>query len=882
MTTITGLDVQENTRPTSTLSRVFSYAVFKAAALVVTVAVGLFLTILVLNFGGYVDQIKAAYIEEAIGARIQGGWLNEVPEPDRTNQIDQARAAMREAAGLNKPFLQRCFIWLVESMTLSLGNGGMVVGTQYYHGEIVPLVLQRLPYTLLLVGLGNLLVFVFSITLALVISRRYSGWLDKAVTLLTPLFAAPTWIHGIILTFFLAGQLHLLPFPKNLGAPIAGEEDKYFRLLFNYLALPVIAVTTSKLFQSVYTWRTFFLIYSEESYVELARAKGLPTGVLERRYILRPSLPYVITNFAMLMLSIWQEAIALELLFFWPGVAIMFIQSVRSLTTSLTMGIVVVFAYLLAITIFVLDVIYALVDPRIKLGGSRPLLHEARRPQKLIERLKIWWESWHQPAPVKVAPGNFGFAGQRSETNKQPASVKSETAHSRFKTGIDSLWFELLRNPSAIVGLVIVMLIIIASLYTVIAVPPNDAMLLWRSQGDDPYRSTWYRNPQLVPPAWTNFFRTEKLPETIILDSWSGGSSRQDRDTGSGTMQRELIYTFKFPYDEAPQDIVLYVIAQYKEKYPFITMTWITPDGREIDLGGRAIPTQTSFYLSRDERLKKKFKGDILKTLFADPAGDGTQVLRGTYKLKLIAMTFETGSQVEAQFISYGKVYGLAGTDNSRRDLLLALMWGMPIALAFGVFGALFTNILAMLISAFGVWFGGWLDGIIQRITEVNLIIPTLPIAIMIYVLYSKSIWIVLGVVVLLNIFGSTIKTYRATFLQIKDASYVEAARAYGASDWRMVSRYLLPRIFQTLIPQLVIMVPGYVYYEATLAFLGVSDPYLPTWGKVIAEALNGQALQNAPHWILEPIALLVITSMAFALFGFALDRILNPTLRTK
>lgn len=109
----------------------------------------------------------------------------------------------------------------------------------------------------------------------------------------------------------------------------------------------------------------------------------------------------------------------------------------------------------------------------------------------------------------------------------------------------------------------------------------------------------------------------------------------------------------------------------------------------------------------------------------------------------------------------------------------------------------------------------------------------------MVYTLYSKRFWVILGVTVLLSIFGAGFKNYRAIFLQFKEAPYTEAARTYGASDWRIIFRYLVPRIGALLIPQLVISIPSYVFLEARLAFLEVSDPVLPTWGKLIVDALT-------------------------------------------
>jgi peptide/nickel transport system permease protein len=186
-----------------------------------------------------------------------------------------------------------------------------------------------------------------------------------------------------------------------------------------------------------------------------------------------------------------------------------------------------------------------------------------------------------------------------------------------------------------------------------------------------------------------------------------------------------------------------------------------------------------------------------------------------------------------------------------------------------------------MIISATSAWFGGWVDGIIQRITEVNLILPVLPILIMVGAFYSRSIWLMLGVIILLNIFGGAIKIYRATFLQEKHSPYIEAARAYGASHARIIFTYLIPRIIPLLIPQLVILIPTFVFIEASLSVLGLGDPVLPTWGKVIDDAHNNGALfQGNYYWILEPSVLLMLTGLAFAMVGYSLDRIFNPKLR--
>jgi len=236
---------------------------------------------------------------------------------------------------------------------------------------------------------------------------------------------------------------------------------------------------------------------------------------------------------------------------------------------------------------------------------------------------------------------------------------------------------------------------------------------------------------------------------------------------------------------------------------------------------------------------------------------------------------------MQAEFVFFGQVFGLAGTDHQRRDLTLPLLYGVPIALAFGLLAALGTSVLTMIIAAVGAWYGGWVDELIQRITEINLVLPFLSILIMVGTFYSRSLWVILGVTVLLSIFTGGIKGYRAVFMQVKESPYIEAARAYGSSDMRVIFKYLIPRMIPLLLPGLVLAVPAFVFLEASLAVLGIGDPVLPTWGKIINDANTNAALyKGLYYWVLEPAVLLMITGLGFAMLGFALDRIFNPRLR--
>lgn len=443
----------------------------------------------------------------------------------------------------------------------------------------------------------------------------------------------------------------------------------------------------------------------------------------------------------------------------------------------------------------------------------------------------------------------------------------------RFKSTLR----EILSYPTAIFGGFIVLTLIVSAIIVVVKIPYDEAIGIWRG-GEEVVG----KNPRNVPPKWFNWFREEKLVESLDL-------SEEDEEvivdlmvTEGGTPIKTTTFELDFQYDNFPQDLVLYFVSEYEEKQPFVNIKWITPAGEEIKIGGFAIGRTHTYPFNQDDKLRKRLGDKVANIgLFDDPETEAEQPVKGTYQLVVESITFEPDSTVSSELVMHGQVFGWAGTDHLRRDLLLPILWGIPIALSFGLIAALGTSILTMSIAAIGTWFGGITDGIIQRITEINLVLPFLSILIMVGTFYSRSIWTILGVTVALNIFTGGIKQYRAIFMQIKESTYIEAAKAYGASDKRIVFRYLIPRIIPLLIPGLVLAVPSFVFLEASLALLGLGDPVLPTWGKTINEAYQNAALYRGwYYWIVQPAVLLMITGLGFASLGFALDRIFNPRLR--
>ncbi|MBK8989085.1 MAG: ABC transporter permease [Chloroflexi bacterium] len=352
----------------NSLVRLLRYTAVRVVALFFTVVIGVYFTVLVANMGGHVDKIRQAQIREEVltsySADIQ---FQRLPQDERASII-AAQIAIREAQfGLDQPFVIRSFRYLWNAITLNLGfsdNMSSDSGSRLVRN----IILERLPSTLLLFGTANLLLFFISLFMGLGLSRRYGSLPDKLVIGLAPTSAAPGWFYGLFLILIFASLLRWLPFGGMVSTPPPDNPIDYALSLLKHMILPVTATLMSAIFLTAYNYRTFFLIYSSEDYVEMAKAKGLPNGMIERRYILRPTLPTIITNFALLLISLWTGAIILETVFNWPGIGQLYFRAIGLFDTPVILANVVVYAYLLALTVFLLDFIYALVDPRVRIG----------------------------------------------------------------------------------------------------------------------------------------------------------------------------------------------------------------------------------------------------------------------------------------------------------------------------------------------------------------------------------------------------------------------------------------------------------------------------------------------------------------------------------
>ncbi len=354
----------------STFARVAKYTSVRILTLFFTVVVALYLTVLIANMGGYVDEIRRAQIREDVNQRIANDpAMRNVSQEARETKINEMISIQEKRFGMDKPFIVRSGQYLLNAITLDLGRATQMTSNSGSTAVRI-IILERLPTTLLLFGVEALLLFFTALFFSLILSRKYGSVWDKILIALTPLSSAPGWFYGIFLVLIFSAILKVLPFSGMVDSPPPSDPLSYIVSLGRHMVLPVSALLIAGIFIEIFTWRTFFLIYSSEDYVDMAKAKGLTSREIERKYILRPTLPTIITSFALLMITIIVGGPIIETLFVWPGIGRAQFQAIGLFDTPVILGITVVYAYLLAITVFILDFVYAIVDPRVKIGGG--------------------------------------------------------------------------------------------------------------------------------------------------------------------------------------------------------------------------------------------------------------------------------------------------------------------------------------------------------------------------------------------------------------------------------------------------------------------------------------------------------------------------------
>jgi len=462
-----------------------------------------------------------------------------------------------------------------------------------------------------------------------------------------------------------------------------------------------------------------------------------------------------------------------------------------------------------------------------------------------------------------------------------------------LKVSISEFWQEFRKVKSGLVGLAIFGFFLALLIFEPVLAPFSETNTRWRDI------SYWDDNPQSAYPIWVNFFSAKKYAESALLEN------HEVKEEVFGT-NRMVTYTFEYDYqyDIAPADLILKVEGS---GVAMMDLTFTRPDGESVllassnlnmaeggvnrisvDKGSKSEAYEFLGYFESRDNLRKFQRSSIKPAaiLFAKAQENmliEPEALKGKYTMQA-ALLLQRPSDIvrDVKLVIPGRVFGLLGTDAFKRDLFSGVLAGIKWALLIGLLTAVVSVMVGVIYGVISAYLGGWKDSLMQRIFEIFNSIPLLPVLIVMSAIFKPSIWNLILIMCIFYWTGS-VKTVRSMGLQIKEETFIEATRALGASNFRIIFKHIIPLIIPYSFASMALFIPGAIVYEASISLLGLGDATIVTWGQILRDAYTGGAVINGLWWwVIPPGLMIAIMGMSFAFIGFALDKILHPKLRTR
>ena len=243
---------------------------------------------------------------------------------------------------------------------------------------------------------------------------------------------------------------------------------------------------------------------------------------------------------------------------------------------------------------------------------------------------------------------------------------------------------------------------------------------------------------------------------------------------------------------------------------------------------------------------------------------------------------YDPDARVAPSFTSPNRDH-LLGTNDIGQDILSELFFGARVSLGVALLVATVAIVIATLVGVVSGYFGGWVSSAAMRFVDMVLVLPFLPLMLVVAAIFGPGIWTQVLVIGLL-LWARPARVIRAAVLSVRTAGHIEAATWMGASRPYILRRHVLPRITPILVAEFVRAANIAILLEAALAFLGLGDPVIKSWGTMLHYAqVKSAFITGAWYWWILPASLCIaLVVLGFALVGFALEQGTDPRLRMR
>jgi len=219
------------------------------------------------------------------------------------------------------------------------------------------------------------------------------------------------------------------------------------------------------------------------------------------------------------------------------------------------------------------------------------------------------------------------------------------------------------------------------------------------------------------------------------------------------------------------------------------------------------------------------------------------------------------------------------GTTLYGRDVFSQVIMGTRNALIVGLLTAFFVALIGLNVSLFSGYYGGFVDNLLMRITDIVYGVPILPFAIVALSILTRSIWWIIFVMSTLY-WTTTARVIRSQVLSLKERPFIDAARISGSSNLRIIYKHIAPNVLPQAFVHGAFAVAWAITTEASICFLGFGDPYSISWGTIIYNVFTSMVMYKAWWWFMPPGVCIMLVVMSFYFVGRAYEEIANPRLK--